>query len=587
MEERDKCNSHPKEQISLICKEKGCNQQPLCPKCVPKHFKHVIVDIEEYWEEKLLNIDSADIEGRKLKQEMKDPNIHQKDNILATCGDMKKYILHWGRMLESKITKSISSDVKSMIKSINNYENGVINNIQDKSFDMSKIMENIEQSKKYKKKMKKALNSSKFSQLSTYYKELTKREKKKKDILHKMMKKGKNMRSEIIIEEMKKKTEKGIKELIEHINQVLYGQKVDLKGLEGTLKKVEKKKVKNIPKIEEKQKNIPKVEEKREKTPKREKQHTFQGIISASWDKSLIFWDKEYKQKSTHKGKCSYFKLIKLSSGGIAATTGDPDNSVEILENNLELLSIFRGHTYPIYDICNMGERNIITGSGDKTMRIWDIRSGECSQILKGHTKDVNCVHLHSKSGYLLTGSNDQTVRIWDITNTPQSYKEIDKILHKGMNNYVQDLVELDEGRMLSICGSGFHLGQAEIGVKVWELRGKETATIKDIPPHNQENKGFICGLGISGTKGVLLGGMEGNLVLFDVGSYLLSPLIHNLHMGFINQIKELKQNIYVTCSSDKSIKIVNVATKKVLQTLQGHTGWVRSILPIFAEDKE
>ena len=572
MEERDKCNSHPKEQIRLICKEKGCNLQPLCPKCVPKHFKHVIVDIEEYWEEKLQNIDSADIEGRKLKQEMKDPNIHQKDNILATCGDMKKYILHWGRMLESKITKSISSDVKSMIKSINNYENVVINNIQEKSFDMSKIMENIKQSKKYKKKMKKALNSSKFSQLSTYYKELTKREKERKDIMQKMKKKGKNMRSEIIIEEMKKKTEKGIKELFEHINQVLYGQKVDLKELEGTLKKVEEKKVEIIPKVEE----------KKDKTPKREKQHIFQGIISASDDRSLIFWDKEYKQKSTHKGTSYYTKLIELSSGGIAATTGDPEYSVEILGNNLELLSTLRGHTDDIYDICNMGERNIITGSRDNTVRMWDIRSGECSQVLEGHTGIVYCVHLHSKSGYLLTGSDDQRVRIWDITSTPQSYKEIAQIYHQGEYTGVMDLVELDDGRMLSICGG---YGQPEMGVKVWELRGKETATIKDIPPHEQEEEGFRCGLGISGTKGVLLGGMDGNLMLFDVTSYLLSPLIDKLHQGSINQIKELKEDIYVTCSEDKSIKIVNIATKKVLQTLLGHTSYVNSILPIFTEE--
>ena len=251
MEERDKCKSHPQEQIRLICKEKGCDLQPLCPKCVPKHFKHVIVDIEEYWKEKLQIIDSADIEEGKLKQEMKDPNSHQKDNILAYFGGMKKYILDWGRMLETKITKSISTDVRAMIKSINNYEKGAINNIKEKSFDMSQIMVNVEHSKKYKKKMKKALDSSKFSQLSIYYKEFTKGEKKTKDIMEKMKKRGKNMRSEIIMEEMKKKTEKGTKELFEHINQVYYGQKVNLKGLEGTIKKVEEK-VEIIPKAERK-----------------------------------------------------------------------------------------------------------------------------------------------------------------------------------------------------------------------------------------------------------------------------------------------------------------------------------------------
>ena len=386
--------------------------------------------------------------------------------------------------------------------------------------------------------MTKALNSSRFSLLSRYYKELTKKEKERKDIIEKMKKHGKNMRSEIIMEKIKKKTEKGGEILFEHINQIMT------------------------------------VTEKfiSEKKPK-----SFQGIISASDDKSLILWDKEYKQKSTQKRECGYIKLIELSSGEIAATTWNPDNSVEILGNNLEVLCTLSGHTDTISDICNMGESHVITGSSDYTVRMWDVISGECIQIIQGHTNTVNCVHLHS-SGYLLTGSFDQTVRIWDIT-TPYIYKSISQIPHEDAD--VMDLVELDAGRMLSVCG-----GSQSLGVKVWVLRWNGTGNIlENVPTPEQEGIGFRCGLWIAGTKGVLLGGFGGNLMLFDVTSYALSPLIDNLHRTVIAQIKELKDDIYVTCSMDKSIKIVNVVTRNVLQTLLGHTGSVLPILPIFAEE--
>ena len=336
----------------------------------------------------------------------------------------------------------------------------------------------------------------------------------------------------------------------------------------------------NIQTTPEETKNYIVEEEKKEIIPKAEKRpKTFQGILSASSDSSLILWDKDYKQKSTHKGKSKYIKLIELSSGRIAATTGNPGYSVEILGNNQELLSTLSGHTNHVWDICNMGESNIITGSQDQTVRMWDIRSGECIQTLKGHTNTVHCVHLHSKSGYLLTGSWDGTVRIWDIT-TPQTYKSIAQILH-GEDVGVGDLVELDAGRMLSIC-----CGSESLGVKVWELRGEGIVnTLKDIPPPQQEEWGLLCGLRMSGDKGVLLGSFDGDLMHFDVGSYVLTTLIHQLHKGLFMQIKELKDDIYVTCSKDKSIKIVNVVTKKVLQTLIGHTRCVNSILPIFAEE--
>ena len=138
--ERDKCKLHPNEQIGLICTEAGCNLQELCLYCVPKHSRHAIVSIADYWKGKLQNIDFADFE-EEVKGELKD-NINQEGHILVTCGQMKKYILDWGRMLESKISRSISSHVKSIIKSISNYEGKMINNIQELHFDMNKIIEN-------------------------------------------------------------------------------------------------------------------------------------------------------------------------------------------------------------------------------------------------------------------------------------------------------------------------------------------------------------------------------------------------------------------------------------------------------------
>ena len=293
MEDRDKCDSHPNQQISLICTEAGCNFQPLCAMCVQNHFKHAIVSIDQYWKGKLQKIDFSYLD-KEMKRDMKEPFGLEEGSILFACQDMKKFVLDWGRKLEINTSRSISKDVNSMIKMINNYEENMLNNIQENHVDLSLILKNREESKKYKKKMKNALNTSNFSLIDTYIKDLTKFQKGTKDIMEKMKEKQKNMKSELIIQEIKSKTEKGGRILFEHINQVIKTQEVNLKELEGIFKKVE---------------------EKKEKTPKREKEHIFQGIISASSDESLIFWDKEYKQKSTHKGKSGYSKLIELSSG--------------------------------------------------------------------------------------------------------------------------------------------------------------------------------------------------------------------------------------------------------------------------------
>ena len=33
-----------------------------------------------------------------------------------------------------------------------------------------------------------------------------------------------------------------------------------------------------------------------------------------------------------------------------------------------------------------LGDGRIVSGSNDKTLRVWDLSSGECVQVLEGHT---------------------------------------------------------------------------------------------------------------------------------------------------------------------------------------------------------
>jgi WD40 repeat protein len=37
----------------------------------------------------------------------------------------------------------------------------------------------------------------------------------------------------------------------------------------------------------------------------------------------------------------------------------------------------------------NADDRRAVSGSGDKTVRVWDLESGRCLATLKGHTENV------------------------------------------------------------------------------------------------------------------------------------------------------------------------------------------------------
>jgi WD40 repeat protein len=56
----------------------------------------------------------------------------------------------------------------------------------------------------------------------------------------------------------------------------------------------------------------------------------------------------------------------------------------------------------------------IASGSSDKTVRIWDAKTGVHLATLKGHSSWVYSVAFSPDGSRIASGSDDQTVRIWD-----------------------------------------------------------------------------------------------------------------------------------------------------------------------------
>jgi len=64
---------------------------------------------------------------------------------------------------------------------------------------------------------------------------------------------------------------------------------------------------------------------------------------------------------------------------------------------------------------CSPDGRKIISGSEDRTVRIWDGETGTAtSQPLVGHTRSVSSVAYSPYGRYIISGSEDETIQIWD-----------------------------------------------------------------------------------------------------------------------------------------------------------------------------
>ena len=57
----------------------------------------------------------------------------------------------------------------------------------------------------------------------------------------------------------------------------------------------------------------------------------------------------------------------------------------------------------------------IVSGSSDKTIRMWDAQTGKLvSDPFEGHTDQVTSVAFSPDGKYIVSGSSDKTIRMWD-----------------------------------------------------------------------------------------------------------------------------------------------------------------------------
>lgn len=67
----------------------------------------------------------------------------------------------------------------------------------------------------------------------------------------------------------------------------------------------------------------------------------------------------------------------------------------------------------------------LASGSGDQTVRLWDVKSGRELKNLEGHTSTVYSIAFSPKSEIMASGSLDKTIILWDVKD---KFNEIRKL---------------------------------------------------------------------------------------------------------------------------------------------------------------
>ena len=116
-------------------------------------------------------------------------------------------------------------------------------------------------------------------------------------------------------------------------------------------------------------------------------------------------------------GHASGFKSVAFSHDGRTALTGSSDKTARLWDVATgKQLRSFEGHAAYILSVAFSPDgRTVLTGSDDNTARLWDVTTGQELRRFEGRSDSVTSVAFSPDGRAALTGSKDKTARLWDV----------------------------------------------------------------------------------------------------------------------------------------------------------------------------
>ena len=260
----------------------------------------------------------------------------------------------------------------------------------------------------------------------------------------------------------------------------------------------------------------------------------------------------------------------------------------------MEIIRTFRGHSYGVNCVAVLPDGNVVSGSNDGTLRLWNANTGEtirtfgehlraviCVAVLPdgnfvsgsrdttlhlwnantghirmfiGHTNTVSCIAV-LPNGNFVSGSEDKTLRLWN-TNTGKVIR-----IFEGHSHFVTCVATLPDGNFVS--------GSKDKTLHIWNTNtGKVIQTFEDTHAVN-------C-VAVLPDGNIVSGSQDKTVRLWNT---ITGPIrAFEGHTKGVYFVVVLPDGNFISASEDRTLRIWNTTTGETIQTIEEHPHIVMSI---------
>jgi len=141
-------------------------------------------------------------------------------------------------------------------------------------------------------------------------------------------------------------------------------------------------------------------------------------------------------------------------------------------------LRIFVGHLSPSVNTVTWHQNcnYILTGSDDKTVRMWDVQTGQTVRLLTGCSAGVNIVKVCPSGRYVAGADYHGVVHIWELASGRKVHElrqpSVFKNKNKNNNHKIFSQGPIIRSMSYSVCGTALATGGEGCSVLIWDARG-------------------------------------------------------------------------------------------------------------------
>ena len=254
---------------------------------------------------------------------------------------------------------------------------------------------------------------------------------------------------------------------------------------------------------------------------------------------------------------------VAISGDGRLGLTGSYDKTLRVwdLQDGCLVDTLYPPHDGVVYAVATARNRPVAaSASGDETIRIWDLVTQTCRATLTGHSHRVYDIALSSDGATVLSASHDRTIKLWEVS----SGKTLATL--QGHSDAVLAVA--------FVPGERSAVSAAKDGtIRIWQLEaGDARAT-------TQAHEGWIQAVALTPDgRLAITAGQDHRLCVWDTANARVRQVLKGHHDAVSAIALHPTKDMAVSGSYDCRVVVWDLAAEKPVLVLKGHADGISAL---------